>query len=170
MDLIITKSLIYVLLQDNTERHRGLVIVVIQQYAYIGATFRTIHASIQLEAYQIEVNIKSCKVPGRLQRVKTLDGYLIPLVVLQDLCYMKFRPSTDNDLQELPHLVLTSDDLWDPTVLDCIADTQAEIWYILNDIPVPFIQHPFIEYEEYTGTSTTRSCTINHVQVFDVCI
>ena len=90
-----------------TETHRGPVILIMHQYAYIGATSRTIHASIQLEAYKIEVNEKSRKVPGGLQRIKTPDGYLFPLDVLQGLCYMKLRPPTDKELHELPHVLLT---------------------------------------------------------------
>jgi hypothetical protein len=58
---------------------RGEVITVMNQYAYTGKG-KTIHSSGQLEWYKQEVDDKSIKVGGK-QRIKTLDGYVIPLNV-----------------------------------------------------------------------------------------
>ena len=58
------------------------------------------------------MNEKSCRVPGGLQRIITPDGYLMPLDILQGLCYLKLRPPTDKEMDELPHVVLTWDVLF----------------------------------------------------------
>jgi hypothetical protein len=51
---------------------RGNVIAILHQYAYIGHG-RTIHSSGQLEWYQNDINDRSIKVQGGLQRITTLD-------------------------------------------------------------------------------------------------
>ena len=35
------------------------------------------------------------------------------------LPYVPLRPCTDEEEEELPHVILTSDVDWDPKVLDC---------------------------------------------------
>jgi hypothetical protein len=57
----------------------GEVIIVMHQYAYTGKG-KTIHSSGQLEWYKQEVDEKSIKAGGK-QRIKTLDGYVMPLDV-----------------------------------------------------------------------------------------
>jgi hypothetical protein len=56
-----------------TRTQRGDVILIMHQYAH-SPTAETIHSSAQMEAYKADVNDKSLKVPGGLQRIKTLDG------------------------------------------------------------------------------------------------
>jgi hypothetical protein len=62
---------------------RGEVIIVMHQYAYTGKG-KTIHSSGKLEWYKQEVDDNSIKVGGK-QRIKTLDGYVIPLNVKSGL-------------------------------------------------------------------------------------
>ena len=50
--------------------------------------------------------------------VITREGYIIPLQVKDGLCYMKMRPPTDEELSSLPHVIVTSDDEWDPSAVD----------------------------------------------------
>jgi hypothetical protein len=59
------------------------VIIIMHQYAYT-AKGKPIHSSGQLEWYKQEVDDKSIKVGGK-QRIKTLDGYAIPLDVKSGL-------------------------------------------------------------------------------------
>ena len=47
----------------------GLVIAIFHQYAHLG-TGKTIHSSIQLEEFGLQVDEKSSRVPGGLQRIK----------------------------------------------------------------------------------------------------
>ena len=55
--------------------------------------------------------------PG-YQMVITREGYIIPLQVKDGLCYMKMRPPTDEELSSLPHVIMTSDDEWNPSAVD----------------------------------------------------
>jgi hypothetical protein len=64
------------------------------------------------------VNDKSINVPGGLQRIQTLDGYIIPLSIKDGLARLSIRPYTDHEWDNLPHVILTSELEWDPSVLD----------------------------------------------------
>ena len=55
----------------------GPVIAIMNKYARLGKGY-TIHSPAQIEWYKSDVNDKSKHVGG-LQRIKTHDGYLIPL-------------------------------------------------------------------------------------------
>ena len=93
----------------------GPVIAILPQYAYLGSG-KTIHLAAQLEHYQNNVNDCSIKVNGGLQRILTLDGYVIPINIVGGLPYISMRPYTDDEWDHLPHLILTSDLDWDPTI------------------------------------------------------
>jgi hypothetical protein len=69
---------------------RGPVIAVMHQYAYTGKG-KTIHSCGQLEWYKNDVNDKSIKVPGSLQRIQTNDGYAIPINIKEGLPYVQIR-------------------------------------------------------------------------------
>ena len=86
------------------------------QYAYYGKG-KTIHSSGQIEWFKNDVNDKSIKVGGQ-QRILTNDGYVIPINIRNGLPYMLLRPYTNKEWDDLPHIILTSDVEWDPTVLD----------------------------------------------------
>ena len=86
------------------------------QYAIYGKG-KTIHASPQLEHYGNKVDNRSRKIGGK-QRITTLEGYLIPLQIRQGLPYFKMSPPSDDDLDCYPHVILTSDMDWDPSILD----------------------------------------------------
>ena len=75
---------------------RGPVILVMHQYAYIGRG-KTIHSSGQMEMFQNDVNDKSLKVAGGLQRICAPDGYCIPLNIKSGLPYMFMRPYDDRE-------------------------------------------------------------------------
>ncbi len=72
----------------------------------------------QLESYKNDVNDKSIKVTGGLQRILTNDGYVIPINIKYGLPYIKMRPYTDEEWETFPHVIFTSDADWDPTILD----------------------------------------------------
>ena len=81
-----------------------------------------------MEHFQNDVNDKSIKVPGGLQRIITLDGYAIPIDITQGLPYINLRPYTDEEWETLPTVVMTSDVKWDPSVMDCNISDEDE-WY-----------------------------------------
>src|SRR5210317_731003 len=88
------------------------------QQAYIGKG-QSILSSGQMEHFKVSVDDKSTKVGGQ-QRLTTPDGYIIPLDIKNGLPYLRMRPPTDRELSnpDIPHVVLTSDVVWDPSVLD----------------------------------------------------
>ena len=98
------------------QTHRGSVVCIMHQYAIYGKG-KTIHSSPQLEHFGNQVDDRSRKVGGK-QRITTLEGYVIPLQFCQGLAYLPMTPPTDKDLYELPHVILTSDGKWDPSILD----------------------------------------------------
>ena len=98
----------------NTQK--GEVIAIMHQYAYIGKG-KTIHSCGQMEMHQQTVYDKSKKVGGK-QRIETQDGYVIPLNIRSGLLYMTMHPYTDREWHDLPHVFLTADLEWNPSVLD----------------------------------------------------
>jgi hypothetical protein len=66
----------------------GPVILIMRQYAYYGRQ-RTIHSSGQIEAYKNYVNDRSMKVTGGRQCIRTNDGYVIPIDIINGLPYIK---------------------------------------------------------------------------------
>ena len=55
-----------------------------------------------------------------------LDGYTIPLIVKDGLTRLDIRPHTDREFDTLPHVFLTSELDWDPTVLDHAFDNESQ--------------------------------------------
>jgi hypothetical protein len=51
-----------------------------------------------------------------LQRIQTLDGYIIPLSIQDGLTCLKIRPYTDPEFDTSPHVIMMSELKWDPSV------------------------------------------------------
>jgi hypothetical protein len=96
---------------------KGYVVAIMHQYA-LRHKGSTIHSPCQLEWYKNNVNDKSINVPGGLQLIQTLDGYIIPLSIKDGLARLQIRPYTDHEWDTLPHVIVTSELEWDPSVLD----------------------------------------------------
>ncbi len=123
------------------DSQHGPVIVILRQYAYHGRD-RTIHSCGQIEFEKNRVHDRSMKVGG-FQHIHTMEGYIIPLDVINGLVYMRMSPNTDKEFAELPHVVLTPGNEWDPRVLDHIL-TDKEDWYdTLQKYETGFLQSPF---------------------------
>ena len=62
----------------------------------------------------------------------------MPMSVRDGLTYLDMRKPTDKEFAELPHVVLTSDIDWDPTVLDYEHDLENDnVWYDTLQDPNP---------------------------------
>ena len=96
--------------------NNGLRIAIMHQYAYLGKG-RTIHSCTQLEHFKNDVDDKS-KVFGVEKCLRVLDGTIIPFAVCNGLPYMDRRPPMDEEFHQYPHIILTSDVDWDPSVAD----------------------------------------------------
>jgi hypothetical protein len=130
----------------NTQR--GEVIAIMHQYAYTGKG-GTIHSSGQLKWRGNDVNDRSIKIEGGRQQLTTPDGYVIPINVRRGLPYITMRPFTDEEFEELPHVVWTSEDTWEPPSLDSVISDDPN-WYKAE--PSPPLPNPmYDEYGEFRG-------------------
>ena len=93
---------------------RGPVICVFHEVAYT-RQHQSILSSFQMEHYGLQVDDKNPAVGG-LGRIETPDGYTFPLSYKNGLAYLKMRPFTKAEWKIMPHVMMTSDKLWDPTV------------------------------------------------------
>jgi hypothetical protein len=134
------------------------------QYAYLGSG-KTIHSAAQLEHYQNNVNDCSVKVSGGLQHILTLDGYVIPINIVGGLPYISLRPYTNDEWDQLLHVILTLDLDWDPTVLDHTLDDD-EHWYdAICDLDAPSYGIPFDSKGNYRARVVAQSSTLPHLSV-----
>jgi len=109
----------------KSKTNQGTMILIFHQYAY-NPLGRTIHSSIQMEAFDNLVNDKSSKVKGGTQKITVPTGEEIPLDIVNGLPYMDLSPYTDEEWKELPHMVMTSDEKWDPTIFDSHQEISGE--------------------------------------------
>jgi hypothetical protein len=130
----------------NTQH--GEVIAIMHQYAYTGKG-GTIHSSSQLEWCGNDINDHSIKIDGGRQRLTTPDGYVISIDVRHGLPYITMRPFTDEEFEELPHVLWTSEDDWDPTSLDSVISDDPN-WYEAEPSP-PLPNRMYDEYGEFRG-------------------
>ena len=99
------------------ESTTGPIIGIFHQYAHYGKG-HTIHSPLQMEAFGIEISDSNIvSRPGK-QHGKTPEGYVIPFEVHQGLVYMPMRPPTDEEMDKLPQVFMTSDSNWDPSDYD----------------------------------------------------
>ena len=95
----------------------GEFIAIIHQTAHCPTMGSSILSAGQIESFGITVDDKSVRVGGG-QHIKTVGGRIMPLSIRHGLPYLKMRPYTDQEWNTLPHVVLTADVDWDPSVLD----------------------------------------------------
>lgn len=94
--------------------------------------------------------LKSTKVAGGLQWIKTNDGYIFPLLMCQSQPYLPLCPYADHEWDILPHVILTSDMEWDPSVPDHEYDLDDEPWFNIMDTHELDPQHNlFDEFDNY---------------------
>ena len=117
------------------DTYQGQAIAIFHQYVHL-PTGPSIHSSGQMEWFGNHVDDRSRKVGGNLL-VSTPDGYSIPLNVTGGLAYFGLRPYTNKEWDLLPHVVMTSDKDWDPSVLDCDI-TMERTWRPLEFEPPDF--------------------------------
>ncbi len=128
--------------------NKGPIIAIWHQVALYGKG-NSIHASAQMEHYKIDVNERSMNTKGGLQRITTLEGYVIPIDIMNGLPYIRQRPYTDEEYDSLPHIVMTSDVEWDPSVLDNVI-SDKEDWYAnIEKMELGQLKYPFDEFGNY---------------------
>jgi hypothetical protein len=98
------------------QSQKGSIIAVMHQYALLNKG-HSIHSPCQFESYKVTVDDKSV-CAGGTQRIQTPDGYTIPLSIKDGLARLDIWPYTDQEWDSLPHVFLTDEANWDPSVLD----------------------------------------------------
>src|SRR6056300_1198686 len=148
------------------QTNRGPAIAILNQAANTGRG-QTILSSIQMEAFGVNVDDKSIKVGGK-QCISTPDGFEIPLDIQNGLAYIKMRPPTDRELaSDIPHVVLTSDKDWDPSVLDHSID-DVEQWALDRPTDGPEeIERPFDNLGILKATKAVSSTTDDGLDTFE---
>jgi hypothetical protein len=139
-----------------TKTQRGNIIVILNQYAYTGRG-KTIHSCGQIEWHKNEVHEKSMRVRGGLQHIHTVDGYFIPIDIYNGLPYAPMRPYTDEEWDTLPHVILTGDTLWDPSVLDNTISTTQDWYDGISDLKEGLVSSPFDHRGNYLGREANFS-------------
>jgi hypothetical protein len=121
---------------------------------------KTIHSKTQLEHFGNLVH-DSSRRSGRHQCIVTRKGYVLPLHVREGLSYFDMVLSTDAQLEDLPHVFLTSDAPWDPSVIDNeFHDTEFHD-FVLANIPEA------AEHRDAHGIRqpTTQTTLVNYYDV-----
>ena len=136
------------------QTQKGPVIAIFHQYALHGKG-TSIHSCGQMEAYKLDVNDRSIHVGG-YQRIKTPDGYIIPLAVRNGLPRLKLRPYTDKEWDDLPHVFLTSETQWDPSILDFDPEEQMDWEHDLADIEANPHTNLFDQFGNYRQRITVQ--------------
>ena len=115
-----------------THSNIGPVILIFHQYAYTGKG-SSIHSKGQWEYFGAIIDDKSIKLGGT-QSIKLAGGVILPLDIVNGLPRLPLRPFMDSEWDSLPHIHVTMDKDWDPTVLDHhISDKEA--WYDAQQTP-----------------------------------
>jgi hypothetical protein len=122
-----------------THSNHGPVILIMHQYAHSGKG-HSIHSSPQLEWNGVNIDNKSARVGGK-QRLVTFDSFSIPINIRRGLPYIDMHPHTDQEWEELPHVLLTEDTNWDPTHMDH-EQGDDPAWYEQQDDP-PLLNSDF---------------------------
>ena len=80
---------------------------------------KSILSPLQMEACGCTVMDKAAGVnEGEQPYVQSADGYRFPLKMRQGLMYADVRPVRDEEWGQLPHVHLTTDNEWDPSIYD----------------------------------------------------
>ena len=118
---------------------RGPVIQIYNEVAYHGKN-QSIISAVQLEHYRNNVSDKSVKCGGG-QRITTADGYIFPLSIKQGLPYLRMRPFTQSEYDTLPHVIMTSDKVWDPSIFDNDVDPNDGSFLAANPEQLHLLPH-----------------------------
>eukprot|EP00536_Pseudo-nitzschia_multiseries_P005269 jgi/Psemu1/12096/gm1.12096_g len=142
--------------------NRGPVIVIFHECAYTGQ-HPSILSSAQMEAYFSQVDDTSIKAGGT-QVITTTDGHVFPLSIRHGLPYLAMRKYTSEEYAQLPHVVMTSDKHWNPSVLDGAYTPQDDL-FVQRYLPKTNLL-PYQDYDEFGAPRGTAQDTSSDVTSF----
>ena len=136
--------------------NRGPVICIFNQSAYTGRG-HSILSSIQMEHFRNRVDDRVQALGGG-QQITTSDGYNFPLSITNGLAYLNLRKFTKIEYQTLPHVVMTSEQPWDPRLYDDYIDPKSNKYLQANPENLHLL--PYDEYDvkgEYIDVNASVS-------------
>ena len=105
------------------QSHLGPVVAHWYQMAHMPDD-KTVISALQLEAHGCKVHDKAKKITGEQPYVESPDGYKFPLNVRCGLPYLDARPVRNDEWDKLPHVIMTADTEWDPSIYDGETDPK----------------------------------------------
>ena len=138
----------------------GPVILIMHQYAHHGKG-NTVHSVNQLLDFGVEVDPVPRRFGGK-QRIRTSSGHVIPLNIRNGLAYMDMSCPTEQDMEDLVHVILTSDATWDPDSIDeeyLVEDVQASELDLVPDYGADTV-NDYGELLKRSSASSTRTNVI----------
>ena len=146
---------------------RGPIIGIFHQYAIVGKG-KTIHSSNQLKSFGVQIDDTPRKLKGS-QCIKHPDGYVIPLSIRNGLPYMDMKCPSDEEMDEYPHVIFTSDTQWDP---DDLNDEYSlhEVEEVEDDNFPSFGPHDLSDYGEILSREQYFSETMPFDEYIDLCL
>ena len=133
----------------------GPIICIKSQYAQC-PTGKSIHSKGQFEHFGCIVHDTPISKSG-YQCVVTPEGFVIPLHVRDGLHYMDMRPPTPHELETLPHVFLTDDSQWNPSILD-------DEFHDTNDLPT---DPAILSRRDSRDPCINDTGSINHIRQID---
>ena len=156
----------------------GPVCLIFHQSAH-GGNGRSILSSIQMEANGAVVDGRARFFGGK-QCITTAEGYVIPLNIRNGLPGLDLHPPSDDEWRDLPHIVMSSDEEWDPSKFDDEynleeAEPSTTEGFLDNDFDMTgtfrtvevqkhFLEHPLGITDEFDFTDYVDNC-IRQVKV-----
>eukprot|EP00536_Pseudo-nitzschia_multiseries_P006128 jgi/Psemu1/14525/gm1.14525_g len=126
--------------------NRGPIILIFNECAYLGR-HPSILSSGQMESYFAKVDDTSIKA-GSEQVITTTNRDALPLSIRHGLPYLAMcKYTTEEELDTLPHVIMTSNKHWDLSILDTIISPKNEAF--LQKYPPQPQQLPYSTYDEY---------------------
>jgi len=143
--------------------HKGQVIATFHQMALLGKG-KSILSCLQMEAYGADINDRPTTISGGKQRI-LIEDYQIPLDFKNGLAYLRCRIPNKEELQSLPHVIMTANVDWDPSQYDHTID-KIEEWYdpALEDIDH---ENPFDAYGDYRHRTIATHAVVTEEEFFD---
>ena len=106
------------------QTQKGPIIGIFHQYAHYGEG-NTLHSPLQLGDLGLEVDDHPKQLGLGKQQITTPEGFVIPLSMKEGLMYMDMAPPSDEELDLYPHVTMTKDTPWDPSIYDEDADLEV---------------------------------------------
>ena len=116
-----------------------------------------------MEAFGAAINDRSRLLPGGKQRI-VIDGYQLPLDFKNGLPYLSCRKPSVEELSSLPHIIMTSDVDWDPSMYDNVMD---DIEKFHDTTAHDHDDENFDQYGEYRHRTIATHTTLPEEEFFD---